>query len=138
MDFQYEDEFRKFHLQPIAVQEKPLSMECKTAFLSAFRSESSRRSKKAKSGEEPSSLPLVDTFVVSNIFVFGAEPVKRKVFFSKGWRSELQKIDVSYNCLPHASRGSPDAIVNCVYHGFRTVENQLHANISFSQLFFSF
>ncbi|KAL3659619.1 hypothetical protein V7S43_015295 [Phytophthora oleae] len=90
LNFQYEDEFRKFHLQPIAVQERPLSMECKTAFLSAFRSESSRRPKKAKSGEEPSPLPSPDSFVVSNIFAFAAEPVKRKVFFTKERRSGVR------------------------------------------------
>ncbi|KAK1930106.1 hypothetical protein P3T76_014340 [Phytophthora citrophthora] len=88
--FQYIDDFRKFHLQPIAAQKEPLSTGCKAAFISAYRMGGSPQSKKAKSGQATSPLPLLDGFVVSNIFTFAAEPVKRQVFFSMGWRSELQ------------------------------------------------
>ncbi|KAK1930108.1 hypothetical protein P3T76_014342 [Phytophthora citrophthora] len=73
----HQDEFRKFHLQPICVQERALPMESNTAFLSAFRSRSSRQRKRAKHGEGPSVLPFVDSFVLADIFAFAAESVKR-------------------------------------------------------------
>ncbi|KAK1930116.1 hypothetical protein P3T76_014350 [Phytophthora citrophthora] len=85
----YENEFRKFHLQSLTVQESPLPMECKTVFFSVCLS-TSRHSKKSRRDKEPSRLPSLDSLVVSKIFEFAAEPVKRTVFFTKQLRSPVR------------------------------------------------